>query len=46
MRRAAWPVAALALAAAPWIVTGYGTTLLTQALSFGLLLLLTHPVLD
>jgi branched-chain amino acid transport system permease protein len=37
MKRTAWVVAALALAAAPWVVTGYGTTLLTQALSFGLL---------
>ena len=39
--RTGWVVAAVALVAtlvaAPWLVDGYGTTLLTQALSFGLL---------
>jgi branched-chain amino acid transport system permease protein len=36
-RRIGWAVAALALFAAPWLVDDYGTTLLTRALSFGLL---------
>lgn len=36
-RTAGWSTAALALVAAPWLVDDYGTTLLTQALSFGLL---------
>ncbi len=36
-RRTGWVVGALALVAAPWLVDDYGATLLTRALSFGLL---------
>jgi branched-chain amino acid transport system permease protein len=36
-RRAGWAVGAVVLVAAPWLVDDYGTTLLTRALSFGLL---------
>jgi branched-chain amino acid transport system permease protein len=34
---AGWVAAGAALVAAPWLLSGYATTLLTQALSFGLL---------
>ena len=37
MTRVGWLAGAVALVAAPWLVDGYATTLLTRALSFGLL---------